>query len=419
MAPQGRRPKSQDDWLEWFTVSYRTLYLAAAVLVVGGIAAYRALMRSPGPAPPQAVESAGPSLTASFLSLDGSVKVKTVGTFEWVPADTRMLLRRGDLVKTGPGAAAELRFFDGTVVRVRPDSLITIEETFEDPSTKRRRVAWHVSSGEVNFQTQRRNVPDSATEISTPSAKAMAGELTDGGVRVAQSGDSDVRVFRGSSQVETKTGERIALAANETLRVDTAGRPGPKKTLLEAPVLLNPPHQTDITYLDPTRSTTLLMWRAVPGSQAYQVMLDYSAYFNRPLVDRGDIRGTSLELRALEPGRYYWRVAGVDRDGSVGAFSEFSRFAISRPQAAAAGQGQPPPLEIERVDVRANILQAKGRTEPGASLTINGVRAEVATDGTFNEFLRLDKPGRQSIVFRTVGVNGGVAEQRRSVVVDY
>ena len=50
-----------------------------------------------------------------------------------------MVLRKSDLVRTGPGAAAEITFFDGTVVHVRPDSLITIEETSEDPSTKRRR----------------------------------------------------------------------------------------------------------------------------------------------------------------------------------------------------------------------------------------------------------------------------------------
>ena len=66
-----------------------------------------------------------------------------------------MVLRKSDLVRTGPGAAAEITFFDGTVVHVRPDSLITIEETSEDPNTKRRRVAWHISSGEVNFQTRR------------------------------------------------------------------------------------------------------------------------------------------------------------------------------------------------------------------------------------------------------------------------
>ena len=79
-----------------------------------------------------------------------------MGTFEWVTADPSMVLKQERPRAHRPGRRAEITFFDGTVVHVRPDSLITIEETSEDPSTKRRRVAWHISSGEVNFQTVRR-----------------------------------------------------------------------------------------------------------------------------------------------------------------------------------------------------------------------------------------------------------------------
>src|SRR6266704_919594 len=49
--------------------------------------------------------------------------------------------------------------------------------TTQDPSTKRRKVAWHISAGEVNFETVRRNVEGSSTEVSTPTVKATAGEL--------------------------------------------------------------------------------------------------------------------------------------------------------------------------------------------------------------------------------------------------
>src|SRR4029453_5555495 len=84
------------------------------------------------PVPPPKVEAPMPTgTTARFTSIEGNVKVKTVGTFEWVTADRNMVLRKSDLVRTGPGAAAEITFFDGTVVHVRPDSLITIEETSE------------------------------------------------------------------------------------------------------------------------------------------------------------------------------------------------------------------------------------------------------------------------------------------------
>lgn len=417
MAPQKNTP-ARHDLVEWFTISYRTVYLAVGGLLVAGVLAYLFLFAKKRPTtdlspPPSSVTS------ARFRSLEGSVRVKPVGQFEWVPADTRMVLRKSDLVRTGPGAAAEIAFFDGTIVHVRPDSLITIEETSEDPSTKKRRVAWHISSGEVNFQTVRRNVPGSATEFTTPTVKATAGENTDGGIRVEQSGVSDVKVFQGTSQVETKSGERIALGASEALKIDSAGRPSPKQALPGVPALLAPSHQSEIIYPDPARATTLLMWKPVPGAVGYHVVLDYSAYFNRPMFDRAGVADSQIQLRALDTGKYYWRVAAVDKDNVEGAFSDFARFTITRRGGAGAAGGPPPPLVIDAIDVRTNILQVKGRSEAGASITVNDQPVDVQEDGSFNEYITLDKPGRQTVVIRSTGLAGGVREEKRTVVVGY
>ena len=422
MASERRPPRGKDDILDWFTVSYKSIYLTVGVvaLAASAIGYYYYSQVSVADRPTTTLPPATVT-TARFRTIDGTVRVKPVGTFEWIPADQRMTLRKGDLVRTGDGAAAEIAFFDGTIVHVRPDSLITIEETTEDPSTKRRRVAWHISSGEVNFQTARKNVPGSATEVSTPTVRTTAGEMTDGGIKVAESGDSDVRIYRGTTDVTTKTGARVALGSSEALKVDAAGRPGPKQILPAIPALLAPSHQAEITYPDPTRASTLLVWRSVAGATGYHVMLDYSAYFNRPLVDSKHI-DTSVEVRGLDPGKYYWRVAAVDKEGVEGAFSDFARFTVSRRGMAGSGAGPPPPLKVESLEVRGNILQVKGHTEAGATVTINSQRVDVGADGSFNEYVLLDKlekPGRQTVVIRAIGLQGGVAEDKRSVVVSY
>jgi len=417
MASQRKPRRPDDDLVDWFTISYKSIYIVVLlVLAVGGAAYYHYFGKPINPN--AAIDVRSPTVTnARFTTIEGNVKVRPVGVFDWYSADPSMVLRKSDLVRTGPGATAEITFFDGTVVHVRPDSLITIEDTSEDFATKRRRVAWHISSGEVNFQTGRHNVPGSATEISTPTMRTTAGELTDGGIKVEQSGDSDVKVYRGSTQVETKTGEKLTLGASEALKVDAAGKAGPKQVLLDAPVLQAPPHQTEMSYPDPLRATTLLSWRPVPGSVSYHVMVDYSPYFNRPLVDQVRKEG-SVELRGLE-GKFYWRVAALDKDGVEGAFSAFARFTVVRKEGAGGGGGNPPPLVIESLDVRANILQIKGRTEPGATLTVNDQRVDVQGDGSFNEFIQLDKGGRQIVVIRSTSINGGVNEQKRPIVVNF
>lgn len=421
MAPvKGRRPQAEDDLLDWFTVTYRSIGVAVAILcaVVGGGLYWYFVRNAPAPtATPEPPVAA--ATTASFTSIEGSVKVKTVGTFEWVSADRSTVLRKSDLVRTGSGAAAEIRFFDGTVVHVRPDSLITIEETSEDPSTKARKVAWHVSSGEVNFQTVRKNVPESATKVSGPNLEGTVNEMSAGALRVAESGESDVRLFQGSGRIQTKGGQTVELGASEAFKVDAGGKAGAKVALPAVPALLAPAHQSEITYPDPARATTLLLWKPVLGAVSYHLMLDYSAYFNRPLVDRKGIRDNQQELRGLEPGKYYWHVAAIDKDGEEGNFSDFARFTVSKPSSGTGGDGPPPPLIIESLDVRTNILQVKGKTEPGATITVNGQRVDVGGDGSFNDFITLEKAGKQIVVIRATGLNGGVKELLRPVVVGY
>src|SRR5438552_1682325 len=418
-APDRRRVKSQDDTIDWFTVSYRSIFIALLfiVLVGGGVGYYFWPRAAPGTVPVEAPPAT--VTTARFTTLEGNVKVKAVTTFEWVNADRAMVLRRSDLVRTGPGSAAEITFFDGTVVHVRPDSLITIEETSEDPSTKRRKVAWHISSGEVNFETVRRNVEGSSTEVSTPTVKATAGELAQGGIKVAEAGDTNVKIYTGTAGVETRAGQRVDIGPNEGVKVDPAGKAGPKVALPIAPTLLAPPHQAEISYPDLARATTLLAWKPVAGAAAYHVVVDYSPYFNRPLVDRTGWRETSMELRGLDVGKYYWHVSALDKDSVEGKPSDFARFTVGRPSGAGKGEGPPPMLIVEPLDPRANIVQVKGRTEPGATVTVNGQRVDVASDGAFNEFISLEKVGRQTVVIRATGINGGVREERRPVVVAF
>jgi hypothetical protein len=103
-----------------------------------------------------------------------------------------------------------------------------------------------------------------------------------------------------------------------------------------------------------------------------------------------------------------------------GPYADFYRFTVSRPQGVGPGSGPPPVLVVQQpLEVRSNILQVKGRTEPGATVTVNGQRVDVATDGTFNEFVTLDKPGKQTVLIRSMGLNGGVRELRPTVVVSY
>jgi hypothetical protein len=394
--------------VEWFTVSHRTLALAGGAIVLLAAIGWFALgRRSPPPPPPVSSIETG----ARFASAEGKVEVKRAGQLEWVPAAQVPLLRQSDLVRTGSGATAEIHFADGSVFNVRPDSLITIEESTQNPVSRAQRVALSIQSGEANFQTPARTVPGSTT-ISTPTVRTQAERDTAGAIQVADTGATGLRVFRGQTTAETRTGQRLTLASNQGVRVDAAGAAGPTMSLPTVPQLVAPPNQTEVSFPDLGQGVTLLMWGAVPGASNYRVLVDYSPTFARPLYDRQGVRATQMELRALEAGSYYWKVAAIDGAGSEGSFSELWRFTLTRSAPVAAL-----PLAVDALELRENVLRVRGRTEAGATVTLNGVRLEVDADGSFNEFVAFEGGPGSTVVLRATNARGATAEVRRPVTV--
>lgn len=399
------------DRIEWFTVRYRSLAIiggaALVVLLALGAAWYFFWKTPPPPPPPQTLETG-----ARFTTIEGRVQVKQAGTLEWKSATKSMLLRQNDLVQTGGGATAEIVFADGTVFNVRPDTLMTIEESSQNLVSRQQRVALSIQSGEANFQTAARTVPGETT-ISTPTVRTTADRDTKGNIQVADTGETGVRIFSGTGRATTKTGQSIRLTSNEGLRVDASGTAGEKTSLPQVPELTAPPNNTEVSYQDPSRALTLLMWSAVSGAKTYRVLVDFSTSFARPLIDRQGYTNTQMELRSLDTGTYYWKVAAVDANGDAGAFGGPSRFTLLKSPPSTAS---PPPLVVEPLELRGNILHVHGRTSPGATVTLDGVRIEVQPDGTFNEFVTFES-GAPTVLVRSTSVEGAVKQERRPVVV--
>jgi len=287
---------------------------------------------------------------------------------------------------------------------------ITIEESTQNPISRQQKNALSIQSGEANFQTAGRGVPGSTT-ISTPTVRTTAERDTAGNIQVADSGATGVRIFRGAGEAQTRSGQRITLATNEGVKVDAGGAAGQKLALPTVPQLTAPSNLAEIAYPDLSQGITLLLWGAVSGSTGYRVVIDFTPTFARPLYDRQGHRPTQMELRGLDPGSYYWKVAAVDANGVEGSFSAPWRFTLSK-----APAGEPPPLSVDSLELKGNVLHVRGRTEPGATLLLNGERLEVLPDGVFNEFLTFDT-GSATVLLRSTGTKGGVAELRRNVTV--
>jgi len=244
-----------------------------------------------------------------------------------------VVLRQNDLVRTGSGASAEIHFADGTSSTCAPTGLITVEESSQNPVSRQQRVAL-------------RSSPVRPTSRPRPAPSGQHDDLDAHGAhdrRARHRGQHPGRPTRGPrvcgssagrASAETRTGQKIALASNEGVRVDAGGTAGPKVALPSVPQLTAPSNGDRHRVPRPGAGHHLLLWNVVPGASrlpgdgGLQPLL-------RPAALRPPGRAAHADGAAgPRGGSYFWKVAAVGTDGTEGSFSDVWRFTLARPPRA-------------------------------------------------------------------------------------
>src|SRR5260370_12061397 len=190
---------------------------------------------------------------AKFGNLDGKVQVKKVNSVQWVEADYRTTLDKGDEIKTADDGAARITFADGTTYTVKPGTFITVEENSmgrERPSSS----AVRINTGQVDLTTPRYSSPDSRAAVSTEDANAQLRSNS----RMAGNNDpvkkeSEIWVSGGTAQV-VRGAEKIHLAPWEKATIPI-GRPIQRSNVLAPPDSAGPLNLAPITAEHPTISS--------------------------------------------------------------------------------------------------------------------------------------------------------------------
>jgi hypothetical protein len=373
-----------------------------SIALASVIAYWYFFVRKPVPRPGQQI--------ARLTAVEGSVKLKPNATEAWKDARLSDLLRVGDVVQTYTRSGAQISFDSGNVVTVRPDSVVYIGGSAESSTA-----AWRVQSGRVNF-----SVAQEQTEIVTPTVKTTALQNAAGNIDVADSGETGVKIFRGQAEVETTQGQKITLGENQAVQVDAAGKAGARLDLPPPPSLLSPAVRAQLERVVPPGSSADLTWTAVANGVTYHVAVDYNVTQANLLLsaalEQTGIGGTRHSLTGLEVGRYFWRVAALNREGLEGAFSRTAFFSVVAPSAPEPAPTPTPggPLLVLRAveEVAPGIVHVGGRTNPGGTVEVGGTAVRVMPDGSFSEHVRHE--GRREVIVRAIAPSGAVTEQSRT-----
>jgi hypothetical protein len=385
------RSYEQADYPESVRQGRRAHSLLSALLDVGG-------------APAAAGE-------AQFIAVQGGVEFRRGEQGEWEPAHSRDVLHSGDWVKTAPGGSAEIVFLDGTLHTVRPNTLILVTRarTAIGAGTEQ---AISMEYGWVDLNTAQRG-----GRVSTPSAEARVRRDTEAAVSVDRaSATARFAAFRGEVEVTSKGGVTRTIGPLEEIRQQGDLLSDPT-ALPAAPLLASPPAHLEVE-LDPGRRL-VLSWEAVPGAARYALQVSRNRLFVDNLIDADSRTRTEATLELRGEGSFQWRVAAIGREGLQGPWSDARAFrVVTGLRPGERGDRTPPPIELERVQVYGNLFIVSGRTEPGASLRVNGETVSVAQGGGFTKTLLVSREGWSVLEFIASDTSGNVATLRQRVFVE-
>ena len=414
-------PKIHRVEVEWHAVTYKTVIVYAlllALIIVAGMfivfpSTYSAVTRriSSAVTSNDPEGSGGAQTQAKFVNLDGKVQVKKVNSVQWVEADYRTSLDKGDLVQTGSDGYARVSFADGTSYTVKPGTLITVEENSMG-SNKPTSVAVRISVGNVDLSTPNWTSPGSKAAVSVEDAKAELRPNSRAAVKSDQdTKESEITVSNGSAQVP-RGSDQVEVTQYQKVNIPQGG-PITKSDVLAPPELLEPINLTPIIAENPRSTAVHFEWKPVRDASSYSLRISTTSMFTKIVKEAPKVSGTSVDVTGLDPGDYFWNVSAISTKKESSDVSETYKFTL-----VAQGKAQEMLLEIQDTHLVGRAVEITGRTEPGAALIINGQPVpNIAKDGTFRHFTEPLLPGEHTIVVIGQNRRGGTNKQQVSVVV--
>lgn len=351
---------------------------------------------------------------ATVVDRAGRVEMQRANESTWRQLEVSSALYEGDFIKTGPNGTAEVMSSDGTLYRIKPETLFEVHRTStiagaSGAFSKRSEAKVVVGSTEVNTGEGGQSVVK--TDAATTDIAKNSSVGLDNDTRA-----TGVSTFRGEATLTSSASGKSVTLRDRERAVATKDGIGEKLKLLEPPAPFLPDDNSnfDIRKRDPIT----LRWTPVKDTRTYHLQIAQSRLFVPDSIIQDDKSRVTSEaiLQVKEPGSYYWRVKAI---GKINNDSEWSP--VRRIRATAGGlqdrtERIPPELVLQRPQVMGNLVIVIGKTEPGATVTVNNEQADPDADGKFRKTISVGE-GFQQILVKAQNGAGLETIKRESVVI--
>jgi hypothetical protein len=240
-------------------------------------------------------------------------------------------------------------------------------------------------------------------------------------VRVAEDAEkTTVAAYTGRARVRNTQGEEVVVSTREQVAADKVGSFSETRRIPYPPAPLSPQNNAAFDTIE--NPIVELLWRPPPGIDTVYLQVSRSKNFNpdRLEIDRGTPRRDGARLRALSAGTYYWRLAAGSADAVESEWSSVSRFQVhSASRRLLPEDREPPMLELTQIQPHGNLWIVNGKTEIGASVSVNDEPVEVDGEGRFSKTVEFTTEGDNEVVVIAVDPAGNPTERRVPVAVEF
>ncbi|HEX9736526.1 MAG TPA: FecR domain-containing protein [Thermoanaerobaculia bacterium] len=340
------------------------------------------------------------------LTAQGGVEYRRGERGSWKRLRSHDTLNPRDWVKTSTDGSAELLFADGSVFTLRQSTMVHLGGALGGGDEKTA-----ISFGHVELNTSERD-----QTVTTPKSEARVRGDTEALVAFDRDrGAGRFAAFTGGLEVRTESGQTREVGALEQVELLNE-RLSEIENLPGKPQLAGPEDDHALDLNDAPE--VVLAWQPVANSGRYLLRISNSRLFASTLIEDRRPK-TSARLGVRAEGQYYWQVAALDARGNPGPWSDVRSFrAASLASIEEVNDRVPPALEILGVEPYGNIVIVNGKTESGATVTIDDEAVLLKSDGSFRSTIQMGQAGWNVLKIVSTDAWNNSSTQRLRVFID-
>lgn len=343
------------------------------------------------------------SISAILSEKKGKVQSRKKEQTIWYDASKNQELIEKEHIRTLSSASGEISFVDGSKLRINENSLAVIEAMKQDLIKNTNTSSVVVLQGDIMAYLSSQNKKNQVN-VSAPGVET---EIRSRSFRTSRDKNNVTKFANYDGEIEVKAaGASVTIGKNEGTSIAPGQKPKEARKLLNPPRIFVPePKEKFYT------NTVSIKWESVKGAKGYHLQIAPVRSFSERVFDRKISQKAGFKWDANTTGVFYIRIASIDIENFIGAFSSPVEFYIDK-------DITPPFLLVNKPgngeSVYQPLITVSGDAEADADLLINGDTVKVAATGKFAHEYRLS-PGKNTLLIQAIDKAGNTSKAERIV----